>query len=328
MKASAPALATLLATWSLATASHATELKWTAPAPCPAQSTVEELLSERVGQDYRSVGDFHFQARVVRVGAERWQLELWFEQPSAPAERDERRIEGATCSSVVEAGVVVMALALEQEKGAADPASPAVAAPSAASEAKPHVPAPTEPDRPSPPAPPSADRKQTVELGVAALALVDSGALPELAFGAEFGGELRISRLIARAAAFGFPRVRHDLEQGRGGEFQLFGGALAGCYLVRELPLAALGCAGFEMGALLGEGYGMEVPKQETLLWLGPTFDVGASALLTSGVALTLRLGLVVPLHRKSFVLDADETVHEPDVVTLRGGVGLSFFTE
>jgi len=322
------ALAAVSLASSVTATSSATELEWTAPAPCPVQQTVEEMLSERVGQDYRSVGDFHFQARVIRVGVERWQLELRFEQPAAAAGRDERKIEGATCSSVAEAGVVVMALALEHEKGAAEPASTAVAAPPATSEVKARAPEPTEPDRPPQPAPPSADRKQTIELGVAALALVDSGALPEVAFGAEFGGQLRISRLLARAAAFGFPRVRHDLEEGRGGEFQLFGGALAGCYLVRELPLAALGCAGFELGALLGEGYGMEVPKQETSLWLGPTFDVGASARLTAGVALTLRLGLVVPLHRQSFVLDANETVHEPDVVTLRGGVGLSFFTE
>lgn len=315
------AASALFVVLSVTATGRATQLSWTAPELCPTQQSVEEMLSERVGQDYRAVGDFHFQAEVSRLGDERWRLELRFEQPSAHTGWQERSVEGLTCSSVADAGVVVMALALQHEERGAEPASPAVAAAPSESptRARDRAPPPRRPAQPVGAAPPS------VEVGMGALALVDSGALPEVAFGAELGGQLRVSRLVVRAAAFGFPRVSHDVVEGRGGEFQLFGGALAGCYLVRELPLAVGGCAGFEAGALLGEGYGTELPKREASLWLGPTLDVGGSARLARGVALTLRLGLVVPLNRESFVLEANEIVHQPDAVTLRGGVGLSF---
>lgn len=315
-------LAALLGVLSAPATARATQLVWTAPASCPAQQSVEAMLSERVGQDYRAIGDFHFEAEVTRVADDRWQLQLRFEQAAAQTGWEERRIEGATCSSVADAGVVVMALALERDGTESAPAL--VAAKPSESPAKPRdsAPPPRQPARPIAAAPP------TVELGMAALALVDAGALPEVAFGVELGGQLRISRLVMRAAALWFPGVSHDVGEGRGGEFQLFGGALAGCYLVRELPLAAVGCAGFEAGALLGEGYGTELPKREASLWLGPTLDVGASARLARGVALTLRLGLVVPLNRESFVLEENEIVHQPDEVTFRGGVGLSFTAE
>lgn len=322
-----PAFSALMVVSSLSASAHASQLVWTAAAPCPTQQTVEEMLSERVGQDYQAVGDFHFQAEVSQVTADRWQLELRFEQASAPSGWEERRIEGETCSSVAEAGVVVMALALEREERVAEPVEPMVE-PTPGEAATSRAGAPPSPRRSEKPVQPVRETASPVELGMGALALVDSGALPEVAFGAEFGGQLKVSRLVARAAAFGFPRVRHDVADGRGGEFQLFGAALAACYLVRELPLAALGCAGFEAGALLGEGYGTELPKSKASLWLGPTLDVGASARLAVGVALTLRLGLVLPLNRESFVLEEDEIVHQPNEVTLRGGLGVSFFTE
>lgn len=310
-----------------ATSVHASELVWTAPAACPVQQTVEEMLSERVGLDYRSVGDFHFQVEVSRIGDERWRLKLRFEQPATQTGREERTIEGVTCSSVADAGVVVMALALEHEARDVEPVAastagtPGESAPQARGLEQPEAGYMGEPAEPI-------GTQRNLEVAMNALALVDSGALPEVAFGAELGGQLRVSRLVLRAAAFGFPRVKHEIAHGRGGEFQLFGSALAGCYLVRELPLAATSCAGFEAGALLGEGYGTAIPKSEASLWLGPTLDVGASARLARGVALTLRLGLVVALNRESFVLEEDEVVHEPDEVSWRGGIGISFFAE
>ena len=311
-----------------ATSVHATELVWSAPAECPAQRAVEEMLSERVGHDYRAVGDFHFQAEVSRIGAERWQLKLRFTQPSARSGREERVVEGASCSSVADAGVVVMALALEHEAGAVEQPAPSPAATPAESAPKAGALDPPVAGHTGEPTQPVGEPQHSVEGAMSVMALVDSGALPEVAFGAELGGQLRISRLLLRALAFGFPRVQHEIEAGRGGEFQLFAGALGGCYLVRELPLAAVTCAGFEAGALLGEGYGTAIPKSEASLWLGPTLDVGASARLARGVALTLRLGLVLALNRESFVLEEDEVVHEPDEVAWRGGIGISFFTE
>lgn len=216
------AASALFVVLSVTATGRATQLSWTAPELCPTQQSVEEMLSERVGQDYRAVGDFHFQAEVSRLGDERWRLELRFEQPSAHTGWQERSVEGLTCSSVADAGVVVMALALQHEERGAEPASPAVAAAPSESptRARDRAPPPRRPAQPVGAAPPS------VEVGMGALALVDSGALPEVAFGAELGGQLRVSRLVVRAAAFGFPRVSHDVVRG--------GAASSSCSEVRS----------------------------------------------------------------------------------------------
>lgn len=119
------AASALFVVLSVTATGRATQLSWTAPELCPTQQSVEEMLSERVGQDYRAVGDFHFQAEVSRLGDERWRLELRFEQPSAHTGWQERSVEGLTCSSVADAGVVVMALALQHEASVAGSGSTA-----------------------------------------------------------------------------------------------------------------------------------------------------------------------------------------------------------
>jgi hypothetical protein len=93
-------------------------------------------------------------------------------------------------------------------------------------------------------------------------------------------------------------------------------------------PFELAPCAGLEVGALHGQGFGVTDGRSADSIWLATTADARASIALTPALRLTVDLGIAVPFHRDVFFLDlapsANQTVdlHEPYWIVGRALVG------
>ncbi len=119
-----------------------------------------------------------------------------------------------------------------------------------------------------------------------------------------------------------------------GAELRLLTGSLDVCRRLwpwsvpTDLGVSSLlGCVGLEIGEMHGEGFGVASPGSGGALWTAPRAALRAELALVRHVALTLDLGLAVPLDRRTFVLTLSEgrsVVHEPSPVSGRAGAGVS----
>jgi hypothetical protein len=100
----------------------------------------------------------------------------------------------------------------------------------------------------------------------------------------------------------------------------LFGGCAS---LTSEDSWAA--CLDAELGRLVGEGYGVDVPTARRVLWASAVPNVVGRLMLVPNVALEVRLSLVLPATRPTFGLDGQGTLHRPAAVFPRGLVGVSW---
>jgi hypothetical protein len=119
------------------------------------------------------------------------------------------------------------------------------------------------------------------------------------------------------------PRTQ-ELAEDRSGQFDLLAAALLGCVEPGASKLSVVGCAGFELGRLAGEGRGVSDPEIGAALWAAARVEVGAEFELYPTLRLATRLGVAIPLERREFVLDG-QPVHRPAALTARGALGVDF---
>jgi hypothetical protein len=246
---------------------------------------------------------------------------------TADGETGRRELTGASCAEVVEQGAVAIAMAAQSKADelAAPEAQPAAIT---AESSQPTVVTPSGKIRADEPnnAPAAETTKRShTRFAMALGAAADAGTLPATSPGLELDAALDVAVLRLQAlGAIYLPQSR-ELSSERGGRFSLaLAGALA-CLRWRLESWALLGCGGFELGRLSGEGEGSDVGYRRlgASLWAAGRAEVGALAPISQRFALVLRGGVALPLARRPFVLDGRDVVHRPSGLAGRAFLGV-----
>jgi hypothetical protein len=298
----------------------AAELGWTGPKDCQRSSAVAEKVEALVGRPLASIDGLRFTLEVTHGGSD-WKLDLGTTQPP-DGEPRHRTLNGKSCVEVTDAAAVLIAMSIENAAPPPTPTATPTPAPSATASnvassesARSRTDAGTAPHRERPP-------PNRLRASVGAGALFDTAALPGPAFGVAAGAALRTgaARFEAQADVL-FPETV-ALADGAKADISLLSGALLACLAHDTSQLALLGCAGFELGRLSGEGRQVTDPHIASALWAAIRAETGAELSLSPALHLTGRIGLTMPVTRPEFVLDGN-LVHRPAAVGLRALLGV-----
>ncbi|MCA9706129.1 MAG: hypothetical protein KDK70_09800, partial [Myxococcales bacterium] len=149
------------------------------------------------------------------------------------------------------------------------------------------------------------------------------GPLPRVGVGVSGEVSLLWPRVrLSAGGAFFFARpARVDAAGTLGGDVRLGLGHLRGCGRLGRGSLEVPLCAGLELGALRGQGVGIDVPREDRLPWVAVGADAGLAWSPVRRFALLARVGAAVPLLRQSFEINGLGVVHEPSIVGLRAAL-------
>jgi len=230
--------------------SPAVELRWDAPADCPQQAAIERQIAA-LRLDRPAPASPPRVAFRVEPRGDRWHL---VGEISGTTNNGTRELSAATCAELAEAAVLITAIAIDPDPGAAAPVVPAPA---------PLVPPPTPATvatvarEPAPPAAPLAAPRPRpgATLGLAAglglAALTAPTGLLRLALG------LRGERWsLALTQDFWLPRSIDAASGAFGGRFWLWAAGLRGCGILRAGPVEVPLCATVAAGVMTGTGIG------------------------------------------------------------------------
>lgn len=255
-----------------------------------------------------------------------------------------RELVGATCDEVASALALVLALALDPNASTAPLAAvsasasasasvvalPAAPPSSSAAVVPVRAPAPAEASAPARNEPPEEHERAAWSVGVDALALTPIAPSPALG-GAAFVEVARDASgpLVRLAAIFAGRDVA--ISTGGSARFRYGAARLEGCPLrvLAGASVALAPCAGLELGALRGDGSGLPTSHGETRFFSALEGAARATWAVASPVSVEASIGVVAPLVRDTFVVDAPRTlVHTPPAVgaTLSLGVLARFF--
>jgi hypothetical protein len=316
------------------------DLQLDAPSGCPSQAAILSAVNRLVQSSPKVT--LNAKARLAPEG-DHWTLELAFDQ-------GQRRVVGDTCVAVAEALVVILALAVDpnaqlnvatfRELELSTDGSPAnsnaqvpTTAPAVANSTNLPGPNPRAHRDPGggwttsdPEDSATNQQKYPTRFGLSVMMLTDSGTLPSLSLGPSmigrygshrYWGEVSVNWLLPRWA-----RSTQDLN--KGGNISWFSGQFAGCWVPRvSLPLG--GCLGAELGDLIGKGDGIATRRTAFALWLAATANVVLRAELRRDFGFEARLGLAVPALRPEFGLQGYGAFFQPDWVSLRANLGISW---
>jgi hypothetical protein len=295
---------------------------WSAPAVCPTDAEVRARVETGLGVGLADLPDIAFDAS-AREAEHGFELELKARRGEA---NHLRRIRAKTCAELVDVLVAAMSLALESlgsERRRDEPRPPADESAEPAGNARPEAAkasAPTPGTRvPSKSAPSS-----RLSGWVAAAGLVDAGALPEPAPGAQLRLGVGWRMVQARAIGVMIPQERAALKGTTEGDFDLVAAGVGLCAASVRAFWEARFCLDGELGRLRGEGVRVRNARKASSAWLAAAPEL---ELLVRpdvrGWALFAGVGATVPLYRKSFVLTDLGDVHTPASPGLRVAVGV-----
>ncbi len=322
------ALAAAVALWANgALGQDEAPVRVSARAPCSDDAAfLHQLLARtpraRAAREAESATRF-----VVTIDAkgEKYHGELIVESPEGG--RATRGVDATSCQDVVSALALVAALTIDPDAisrlSEPPPKRPAPAPPPTAETPPPPEPKPAPAPRPEV-TPPTDHWEFFVGFGAEA----SGGAVPALGVaaraivGAGRRGELSPSAFLSLSRASGHTDV-DDL--GRA-DFTLLAARLEGCPLRLELgALAALPCAGAELGRLGAEGSGIRQTDSASRWWAAGTLRGTLELRPVSVLALGLSAGALLPFTRDRFVFvdgAAEHLAHRAPA--LAGFAGLS----
>jgi hypothetical protein len=314
---------------------------WNAPEECPSADTIRAQVNALLGgASVPASRPLAVHATARRVSEDRWRLELRIDADKGGGRR---ALEARSCRELADALALIVAMSIDPERvrGEAPATAAASAAPTTAaspttappSDAPATTPPASAPPASAPPAsakerpPPPAENESTpnepqepgpwsVFLGASG----DAGALPGLAYGVLAGVGWRAARWRAEASGAFWPTEREALASApqSGGRFWLAAGTLRGCYALVASAVDLGPCAGLELGAFTGTGYGLAFTQSKTAPWGAGL--VGGSLLWHPGERWGLRLELdaLVPFFRPTFTADGPGPVYQASVMTGR----------
>jgi len=309
--------------WVGASAARAAELRTQAESPCAdAVAQIGEQVGVLLGRPLASVPDADFSVEIAPAPGNSWRLRLDLVDRRAGAAGGaprSRELTAASCAELADAAAVAIAMSVRALDAGEPPATPA------------RPPAPMPPAATAPPADAtvrttaasSAPERITPVLTLATVAGIGALPGPGLGLQLDVGAQISFIRLVARGALFASQEKR--LADDTGGDFLLAFGALLACASQAVGKPTLLGCAGFELGRLSGEGLGIDRPRLGTVTWLAPTAEVGIHFPLTPKLAVVVRAGAAVPLQRPDFVIDPTVRIHRPASIDGRAALGLEW---
>lgn len=300
-------------------------LRWSAPAGCPSQARVIAEVDRLLGASgARPREPLQVTATVDEDPPGRFRVSLETAGEGGPRVRV---LHASSCQALADAAAVIIALAIDPAAVASAPEPPPPAAPPA----PPPLPPPPPPRPFVPPprprtAPPPPRDSVPLRFHVAAWVLGDIGSLPGVSFAA--GGALGLSiaswRIEAGAGAFPSRAAVIANRPTAGGDVSLILGSVGACRdILPKGRFEIAPCAGVELGRLHAAGFGISNPTSGDALW--SAFKAGGLFAWApmDRFALVLRLDVVVPFARPSFVLDNVGPVFRSGPVAGRLGLGV-----
>jgi hypothetical protein len=278
---------------------------------CVDRDAITEQATEILGQPLGAVTGVDFEVALTRAAGGGWKLRLDTVDQGASDRRRSRELVASSCAELADAAAVAIAMTVRSRAELAPPPVPPPAPPASPAP----LPTPVVTRAPAAPAPPLAF--------AAGLAVVgDGGALPNPGLGVELGASLRLRRLRLRVAGTVLASQVTHATGNAGGEFRLIFGSAEGCLAQPVGRTTLLGCAGFEVGRLSGEGVGVFQPRLGDARWQAALAELGLSIPVAARVAVVVRAGGAVPLSRPQFVVDGAIPVHRPASLTARVALG------
>lgn len=289
---------------------------------CEAGAPLEERVRALLPRERSIPEGFRAEAGVAREGeGYRLVVEL--------SDGTRREVVGERCESLLDAAVLVVAVAIDPSAIAAL-ASEAVAPP----EPEPlpaALPPPqrgralSAPDDPPPPAPleREAPRPPSVRLGAGAQVVFAAGTLPEPLPGPALELMVGYDAAVLRAGFFYLPESRAAYDEVRGATIDLIAARLALCGRFELSPLAFELCAEGEAGDLRASGYGLDHPIASDNAWGGAGASARARVAIVGPLGLSVMLGVVFPFDRPTFVIEGLGDVFTPEPAALRALAGI-----
>jgi len=290
------------------------ELGWRAPAECPEEAAFRALVLRLAGDGARPETELVAKVDIERNEAERFKLTL---QTQSDGQSGTRVLEASSCSAVVDAAALTLALILNPEavvEARAEPASEPRVAP-------PPPPAPKrEPVAPSP-----GPRVRFV--GGAGLGVV-VGEMPSVGPDVALGLGLGVGDAWAWLWASYSPEQHASVEDrpDAGGSLWLASALTLGCWDVENSSLVVAPCIGLELSRLQGTGEGITDPQDAAIHWTSPAFGLTVQGDLARRLALRLSALGFVPLERPRLFLEEIGDVHRP--APIAGRVRLSLLVD
>ncbi len=325
MRLVAPALAVLALVFLAAPAvagpavagDEVLRLTWSAPAGCPkAEEVRSATLREAAAQPANGGDVLEAEASVEQkdpttAGEPGWRVRLRTRRGTATGERE---IEASTCKGVVEATVVVLALALVPP-AAADDEAVLVAPPPAA----------TARDERDAPAPARRTGEERHALAIGAAVAGDASTLPA----ATPGGSLTL--------AWSPGRLRLELDARRwssqsqslassvsGARFAMTSLGARACWTtLRAGDFELAPCAGADVHLVSADGYGADANYSASAEWTTVTGGALGRFALASWLSLRARAEAFVPLSRPTFVVQNEGPVHRPPSIGAAATLGV-----
>jgi hypothetical protein len=332
--------ALLLSLGGLAADARAAELDWRAPEPCPDIDELRFRVERAIGMPLRHAAPLRFVVNAEASG--RGYTASIDVEPSPDATARRRALAATECSELVDMITVAVALALGADAPVESADAPVETA-DAPVETAPAARVAAPPDGGAAPLDPTTDAAAEGDRAarsgapwspaLALWVLGDTGSLPRPGGGVALEARIERGRLGLRVTGT-WHRGQHEVLPGvtdpaPGADLGLITGALSLCgvpFRSRDSALEVVGCAGWELGQLSGEGTDVQRPRDGAALWSAPKIDAGASlALGATPLRLGLMLSLVMPLTRENFVLGDLGTVHQPPGAVGRAALGLEW---
>ncbi len=314
------------------------QLEWVAPPECPPQAAVVSRVRALAG-DHALALERRVRARVVRVDARRWRLELTVGEEDA----EPRIFESDECSKLANATALIVSLDLRSRERREDGATEPLTEPAAEPLTKPPTEPPMEPEppaegvparrgtgpsRPSTPLSPSSAAPRVarsvphVLLGTRLLG--DAGSLSGPAAGVGFSGALVYDRWRAQVGATLFaPRFAAvDGQREVGVRTYLRTADVQGCWSMVASPLELDGCAGLQTGGLYAVGVGVRRPSTSAGTWFSALAGITGRHAIASRFRLIASVEVGVPILVPEAVIEGVGKVYSPAAVFGRVSVG------
>ncbi len=243
-------------------------LQWTAPSDCPQRDAVRHQIGEHLARE--DFGDALSQVRVAGTltgEGDTWTLTVAVTLPDGDVRR---QVQGSSCQELTQAAGLIIAVALDPLRAAAQARRAAEPAPQPQPQPQPVVER-TAPERPSAPtpephAPPQAEPfaasspapRRAIDLRVGPL--LELGTLDTIRAGAYVSAGLVWTHVrVDLGAAWVAPRRRRPFaaEPDAGVRVQQAGGLVRACFVPGRDAVVIATCAGVEAGFMRGRGIGL-----------------------------------------------------------------------
>jgi hypothetical protein len=308
------------ASWSRV--ARAADFTWSASRRCPNEQEVRSAVEKGLGGRLAALPEVAFEARVHEAGGA-YELELKARKGKT---LQERRIRTQTCAEIVDVLVAAMSLALDSLVAETDSAGSSPAPEPIEAAAPPESPSPSQ--SPAAPPPPTIaeshpSKRPAMTAFAAGAAIINSGVLPDAAFGGALSLGLGLGAWNARASGAFTPQVLSEFKGTNSGTFDWMAAGVGACFMPFRGLWGLRGCVDGEVGRLRGKGHNVRNPQEQSVLWLA--IVPGVEGIVHPGAhgwGLFASVGVPIPLYRRSFSI-GDAAVHTPAAAGLRAAVGI-----